>query len=251
MLSATQAFRSPDLLDSYFNASIPTTLYGFPAVISILGNKNLIPETVNAYEAEYRYKLSNRVNGKVGAFYNAYSDFIVSANSSDPFNPLHVIESFTNAGKAANIGGEFSINALLTDWLSGMLNYAYSQTEDYSTDIVRQDSPKNTVNATLNARFNNGISGFLGVQWVDSTVFDYENQPVVSQLINMNAYTIINARVGYAFPDKRTEVSLAAFNLFDQNVYEGLPGIGLVPAGQLPTGEELGRRVVAKVSYKF
>ena len=273
MISGTQAFRNPTLLDSYFNSTSPLPL-PLPANAVVLGNKNLNPETVTSYEAEYRYKLSGRINGKIGGFYNIYSDFILMENSAVyyPANtvpglaantlPMVVTSNFVNGGKAENVGGEFSINALLSNWLSGMLNYTYVQTKDEKDnpgtilinekDYVRQDAPKNIVNAALNAKFKNGISSYLGAQWVDSMVYDYENSITATNvLINLNAYTIINARIGYLFKDNRTEISLAAFNLFDQNVYEGLPGTNAVPAGQLITGEALGRRVTAKVSCKF
>jgi outer membrane receptor protein involved in Fe transport len=88
---------------------------------------------------------------------------------------------------------------------------------------------------------------------VDSTVYDYENPPYLA-LINLKAYTLVNARIGYVFVKNTMEVSLSAFNLFNQNVYDGLPGTDVLSTSNqmaLPLAEELGRRVTTKVSYKF
>jgi outer membrane receptor protein involved in Fe transport len=272
MLSATQAFRNPNLLESYFDYTTALPII-FPATQIIIGNKNLNPESVTSYQAEYRANFSKKIHSKLGAFYNYYSDFIISPSvyqfypantlyAGQPANtiPQSITTNFANGGQAENVGAEISVNAMLCEWLSGMVNYTYAQTKDFKdnpttalieeTDYIRQDCPKNTVNAALSAKFNNGISAFLGANWVDSTVYNYESA-TFNGLINLKAYTITNARLGYLFKNNIMEISLAAFNLFDQNVYEALPGAGLLPAGELSLSEMLGRRVTAKVSYKF
>ena len=83
MLSATQAFRSPNLLDSYFNYTVP---FSPVTTASLTGNQNLKPESVTSYQAEYRANISKKINGKLAVFYNHYSDFI-TANYVEQFYP--------------------------------------------------------------------------------------------------------------------------------------------------------------------
>ena len=119
------------------------------------------------------------------------------------------------------------MNAILSDWLSGRMNYTYSKTENTIDDQTTLDKamPRNIVNAALNAKFKNGISAYLGANWVDSTVYYYENLVTAySANINLKPYMLVNARIGYMFMKNTTEVSLSAFDLFDQAVYKGLPG---------------------------
>jgi iron complex outermembrane recepter protein len=270
MFSAAQAYRNPNLLDSYFDAAValPTLL---PASSIVLGNKNLKPESVTSYVAEYRANFSRRINGKLGVFYNLYSDFIITTTDIEyyPANPLlgippntvpkTITSGFANGGQAENLGAEISMNVMLCNWLTGMMNYTYTETKDKDddpstllineTNYIRRDSPRNIVNAALNAKFKNGIYAYLGAQWVDGSVFDYETSSHYS-LTNLPAYTLVNARIGYMFMKNTMEASLAVFDLFDVNANEGLPGASVLPQ-QLPLGEELGRRITAKVSYEF
>ncbi|MCB4792818.1 MAG: TonB-dependent receptor [Elusimicrobia bacterium] len=263
--SVSKAFRNPTLVESYFDRTTTSLVFNplagafVPITAIILGNQNLSPEQVTAYQAEYRYKLST-IEGKVGVFYNQYSDFIVARDAIDPTG-VSVTTTFENSGGADNVGAMLGFNVLFTDWLKGTLNYTYAQTREKEDntgtnltnekDWVRQDDPKNRVNAGFDMKFRNGISANLSGQWVDSIVYDYINAAQAESLISLKAYTIVNLCVGYAFIEDRIYASLSAFNLFDQNFYEGVPGTGLIPAGDLSTSEELGRRINIQASYKF
>jgi len=70
-------------------------------------------------------------------------------------------------------------------------------------------------------------------------VTDLQKQQVVYQSFHLDAYTLVNARVGYRFLQGHAELSGVAFNLLDDRHREH------------PFGQILDRRLMGFFTYRF
>lgn len=286
-LSAGKAYRNPAFVDSYIYqfeqgiTPLPSPLPSLPLSYLYTGNKDLKPESVTSYEAGYRAAwLKKRVNTDMNLFYNKYTDLFGYVKTVTPYTsaeltallgvnpvllgldpatviPKHILSVRQNAEDAVGIGGEVSLDVLITNWLSGVANYSYQRIKDEKDNLftakvdekgrVRAEYPKNKANVGLKMKLKSSISANLFAHWVDKTqrcIYDLENNEYTT---DMDGYTIFNASVGYGFLKNNAEVSLSVFNLFNDKHYEYPVGVNLPD----PSSDEVGRRVTANVSYKF
>ncbi len=262
-ISAATAFRAPTFIESYVETSttveipVPAPFPPFSINIPTLGNEDLNPEKITAYEIGYQTLLMERIKGRIDLFYNEYKDFIdartgemYAANELFPGSPGGIIPkyyTYLNRGETDGRGGEISVDVLIAEWLTGTVNYSYEKIIDRDDDPVttrneknerRVQSPLNKANAGLRAKLKNGVSLNVIAHYVDEVQFlGYQK---------LDAYTIVNVRLGYQINDN-LEIAIAAFNLFNDEHYEYTPGI--MPS--LTFGEEIGRKVTGNINYKF
>jgi iron complex outermembrane receptor protein len=245
-LSVSQANRSPALLESYIQISLPGAL--------VIGNPNLKSEEVTAYEVGYSGVLMKRVTLGVNLFYNEYSNPIYGSTT---FVPPNVVISYVNGGDARGVGGELDVNVRAADWLSVFANYSYQRIIDKDDnpytfsvneqDRVRHDTPEHKVNAGVRTKFGSGWSSSLSASWVDKTERLITDLAGNEYQAKVASYTVVNARIGYLFWKERAEASLAVSNLFNEKHYEYPPGINLPDR----SSDQIGRSIVGKVSYRF
>ncbi|MCK4533793.1 TonB-dependent receptor, partial [bacterium] len=263
-ISAATAFRSPTFFEFYTETSTEVTVetglpFPFPPTIDIelptVGNEDLTPEKITTYEIGYQTFLMERVKARVDLFYNQYKDFI-NARAGAWYLPNEVFPgspagpkyyTYLNRGESEGRGGEISVDVLITEWLTGMVNYSYQEIIDLEDDILtfedekdqrRKESPLNKVNAELRAKLKNGVSLNVNVNYVDEVeLWSYHK---------LDPYTLVNVRLGYQINDN-LEIAVAAFNLFEDEHYQYTPGN--IPG--LVFGEEIGRKVTGNVNYKF
>ncbi|MCX6584430.1 MAG: TonB-dependent receptor [Candidatus Aminicenantes bacterium] len=276
--SITQAYRNPSFVESYLyvEKQLELTLPApFPpmkipyAVIS-KGNSNLKPEVVTSYEIGYRSTVSRHLQLDLGFFYNRYENFFSLSRSVTFYNqneifpgfpggvfPRTMTSSFENWGDGWGMGGEINLDFSLNNRVSGFFNYSYQVIKNKDDDPSslnideknreRPENPKNKANAGLRFLFKNGISLNLLAHWVDKTRKVVADSSGRMYLSPVGAYFLFNPRLGYTFPDKKAEIALAVFNLFNSIHYEYPMGDN--PA--FPAGEVIGRRVALSLEFKF
>ena len=245
-LSISQAHRNPALLESFIDISAPGVL--------LSGNPELKPEKVTAYEAGYRWAMTERVTLGGDLFYNEYSELIVG---SQTFVPPNTVISFMNGEDAWGVGGELDLSVLLTDRLTLFTNYSHQRTttkvDNPFTVTVneksreRRDTPRHKVNAGARMKFRNGLSANLLLHWVDGTERLIKDLSGNEYLASVRSYTTVDARVGYAFWKDNAEASLSVFNILNDRHFEYPPGINLPDSSSDPVRTQ----VAFKLSCRF
>ena len=220
-ISVGRAFRNPSILENFFNLGILTPL----GPVMIRGNRDLDPEEITAYEVGYQAFLFKRFKARVDLFYNQIDRFIDSPEETVPGELI-----IPNSEDGSIFGGEVSLEFFLAEWLKGFLNYSY---QERRVDIKSLGiAPHHKGNVGLNFSFKNGFSANVFVHHVGES----EGSPG-----KVNPYTLVNVRLGYQFKilGNRTEIALAAFNLFN-DVHREHPGSDLIE-----------RRVTGTVRFSF
>ncbi len=100
------------------------------------------------------------------------------------------------------------------------------------------------LNAGVQFRTKVGIDTAIDVHyqspedWAEQ-VSDVQKQQIVYQSFHLDAYTLLNARVGYRFLNNQADVSAVAFNLLDDQHREH------------PFGQIIDRRLMGFFTYRF
>jgi iron complex outermembrane receptor protein len=231
--------------------------FGILPLWEMLPNSELRPESVTNYELGYQAKPSSRAKFFANLHYSTAKDLI--AQEREPptypyggygyFGPLFK-DYFVNQWKATAIGGEIGLDYLLTDWLTGSINYAYIDVKDITNHRDYKASPKNKVNIGFSADWKNGLNANLTCHYIDTTLWSNSlaSYPVAGRLFLKNdPYFLVNTRVGYRFNKDSMEVAFAVYNLFDDKHYEYPES----PSAGAPGGDQLRRQVTASFNYKF
>lgn len=276
--SAVKAFRNPIYIDSYAYTERQMTITlprPFPAMnvpytYLFQGNRDLKSEGITSYELGYRSTWLYRIIANLNLFYNEYTDFFMLTQDKTFYRagelfpgspggviPKRIVSRFRNSGSAWGSGGEIDLDILITDWLTGVANYAYQQItdkEDYANTItfnekdkVHLGNPKNKVNAGLRLKPLKGLSVNLTTQWVDKIEKLLPDISGNEYLVGLDDHLIFNTRLGYIFLNDKAEVSLVAFNIFNNKYYEYPPGVNLPDI----SSDKIGCKITAGLSYKF
>ncbi|MDQ1352581.1 MAG: hypothetical protein QG657_2887, partial [Acidobacteriota bacterium] len=276
--SITQAYRNPSFIESYIyiekqlELTLPSPFppMKIPYAYISTGNAGLKPEVVTSFEIGYHATWSRHLKLDLDLFYNRYKNFFSISRTVTFYAqneifpgfpggvfPKTMVSSFENWGNGSGMGGEINLDFSVNNRISGFLNYSYqiikNKDDDPATlnidekNQVRPENPKHKANAGLRFLFKNGISLNLLAHWVDKTRKVFTDSSGRTYLSPVKAYFLFNPRLGYTFWNKRAEIALAAFNLFNSIHYE-YP-LGDNPA--LPAGEEIGRRVTLSLELKF
>ncbi|MEL7188724.1 MAG: TonB-dependent receptor [Pseudomonadota bacterium] len=178
-------------------------------------------ETVWNYEGGIKFA-AGPISGALGIYLQEYSNFQVSVQ--DPNGPLGTFIT-QSAGSAANLGveGELFIDA--TDWLQVFGNFGYIDggiDEDgafspaFSGARFRlQPEFQASGGLTVDYEFENGMRFFAtpSVTHRSRIFFEVPN----SELISQEGVTLVNARAGLSFADKRYEISGFIRNAFNED----------------------------------
>ncbi len=219
----SKAFRAPTFNESYLEYYVMGMLYA-------AGSEDLDPMTIESIEVGYNTMLSNRIKVDIALFQNTLVDFMYFDNTVMPVTE-------TNDGEARGVGGEICFDVLLNSWLTGKLNYSYAEmevTEESAANWGVAQTPRNKVNLGLNAQ-KDALSANInahyvgeGITWLTGN-WGGTNEP-------LDAYTVVNARVGYEFREG-AEIAVSGFNLLGEHYeYDAM---------------EIARKVMGSLSYKF
>ncbi|WP_447599801.1 TonB-dependent receptor plug domain-containing protein [Nitrospira sp. Nam80] len=248
-ISGSVAYRPPTLYESFIESHSLLFLFGCPpncvGIPNIfVGSKNLKPEQIISYEAEYQgWYLRHRLRTRAALFYNQLSDMIT-------FN----IPTPVNSGKADIYGGEAGVEFLATKWLTGFANFSYEQIGQNLTGTTRRGAPRWKSNAGLRTELDNGLNGEAAVHYVDSAVYPIGSFFTTAQNLplgtppgsgppapntRVGSYVLLNVRVGYFFWHDRAEAAFAVFNALNDKHKEH------------PLGDTIGSRVMGWLTVRY
>jgi iron complex outermembrane receptor protein len=274
--SVGTAFRTPTFLESYLGIPVQLPISGGALVTQGLPADHpgfrLHPEQILTTEVGYLNSQSDYFTLDTAAFFNHVENLIelspiqaVSigdlASPSTPTGPspstgLYPIflNGFQNQCQRYNVvGAELGARAFPFEGLDLYGNYTLMRvTQDSSQCSAEQlaliatdaRTSAHKVNAGVQVRTRSGVDGEVDVHYVSpqdwaEQVTDVQKQRIEYQSYHLDAYALINARVGYSFLRKRAEVSAVVFNLLDAQHREH------------PFGQIVGRRVMGYFTYQF
>jgi outer membrane cobalamin receptor len=266
------AFRTPNFLESYIGLPVQLPLTG-ASLTTPEHPPQLQPEQIFTTELGYLNSQSEYFTVDSAVFYNHVHDLIDVA----PNVPLTVGDLEPAAGVAAGLnpstgtypaftggfenqcqsydvyGAEIGARAFPLEGLDLYANYTLMDVQQRDTGCTPAQigllvndarTSKYKINGGVQVRTPIGIDGEVDVHYVSpedwaEQVTDLQKQQVVYQSFHLDAYTLVNARVGYRFLGNHAEVSGVAFNLLDDKHREH------------PFGQILDRRLMAFFTYRF
>ena len=178
------------------------------------------------YEAGIKLA-SGPVSGSVGVYYQVYDNFQVTIPEFDDNGNPTGNSRTDSAGSASNLGFEAELAGELADWLQVFGNVGY-------IDGGIDDAPENGNFAgarfrlqpefqasggfTVDHEFGGGVRFFAtpSVTHRSSIVFELPTlaRPIP---IEQEAVTLVNARAGFSFSDRRYEIAGFIRNAFNED----------------------------------
>jgi len=232
-----RSFRAPANLDLYTTLRSRCTLDdGSPSTCTIHSNPDLEPETGTTGEVGGEWRFTNSTQAGLTVYETRLKNLIYRNQAgSDIFR--------INAAKARVSGIELTARTRLSKWLELDANYAWIDSEilENAADPASvgkrlTDSPEHIAGIGLTAR-HGPWTGTLNARYVSHVFFTSANTDVVEGVPgSYDAYTLVNAKAGYAF-SKTVKASLAINNLLDEEAYSFF----LLP----------GRSAVAELDFSF
>ncbi len=265
------AFRTPTFLESYLDIPFQLPITG-GALLTQSARTALQPEQILTTEVGYLNSQSDYFTVDSALFYNRASNLIELApsqpitlgdvsgqqvptapGSSTGLYPLFV-NGFENQCQAYGVyGAEIGLRTFPVEGLDVYANYTLM---DVKQDNSRCDASQRAlmandartsahkVNAGVQVRTPIGVGGSIDFHYVSpqdwaEQVIDVQHQRFAFQSFHLDAYTLLNARVGYRFLRDQAELSAVAFNLLDDKHREH------------PFGQVIDRRLMGFLSCKF
>lgn len=216
------------------------------------------PEFLTAYEVGFKSDFLDsrlRVNGAI--FYNDFKDLQVFSQINSGNLPLLVLD---NASDAESSGVEIDVAAILAEGLTFNVNATFIDSqlkefvsedtgENFSGNRIAQ-TPETSVSAILayeRGLFNGGkLNAQTSLAYKDDLFFTTENNPLVGQ----EAYTLVNARLGYTIPSETWTVTAFINNLTDERYKTNVSDIRDITASYVNT-YGLPRTYGVEVSFNF
>jgi iron complex outermembrane receptor protein len=270
-VSGSTAFRKPTLLESYLELPVQLQLPGVEIISASdrLDTPGTIvePEQIVTGEASYLNQQSDLFEFELTGYYNRVSQLIALADPTvaslsnkqgglgglNPETGRYTVAfgSWENQCDTYHVvGGELGARVYPIEGLDVFANYAVnvSQQEKPDTCPLPEDrrTSRHKVNAGVQVRTKAGVNGEVSVHyqspqiWVEQVTTPTSIEP---QAFNLDAYTLLNARIGYRFYKDRAEVSGTIFN--------ALSGVGGDAPQMHPFGNRIGRRVMGFISYSL
>jgi outer membrane receptor for ferrienterochelin and colicin len=270
------AVRTPDFLEEYLGIPVQLPVTGGALISEGQRSDNpsfkLKPEQVLSTEVGYLNSESDYFTVDSAAFYNHADNLIELApnraitvgdlaspqvptqpSDSTGFYPLF-LGGFENQCQQYDVYGaelgarvfpvegvDFYANTTLMDIKQDNSRCTAAQLALLAND-ARTSAVK--VNTGLQLRSKFGLDGSIDVHYVSpqdwaEQVEDLAKQRIEYQSFHLDAYTLVNASVGYRFLQNKADIRGVAFNLLDDQHREH------------PFGQVLDRRLMAFFSYKF
>jgi iron complex outermembrane receptor protein len=271
-VSGSTAFRAPTFVETYVD--LPVQSPSLPGLGSLTvtrrpdlgGDFRLERERVVSFDLGYQNQQSDVVNFEVTGYYLQVKDLITLAettpetvstnrlNGLDPESGLMMaaFAGFTNQCLVYNtFGGEAGARVFPAEGLDFFVNYALNlqRTTRPSgcTDVENRQTSQHKVNAGFQFRTKAGFDGELSAHYASSQLWAERVPPPATEAsatlrwitTPLDAYVLVNSRVGYRFLSNQAEVSVTGFNLLNQRHQ------------QHPFGQLVGRRFMSFLTYKF
>ena len=262
------AFRTPTFLESYIGNFIQLPFTG-GGEVTLPNFPKVQPEQIFTTELGYLNSESDHFTFDSAFFYNHASNLIEiapaspitvgdlatpgapqTANPSTGLYPL-VVGGYQNQCQRYNVyGAEVGARVFPIDGLDVYGNYTFMDVVENQTGCSTSIPPDartsmHKLNGGVQVRSKTGLDGEIDVHFVSpqtwsEQVIDVQKQSIVYQSYHLDAYALLNARVGYRFlRNNQAEVSAVAFNLLDNQHREH------------PFGQIVGRQIMGFFTYRF
>jgi len=265
------AFRTPTFLESYIGLPVQLPVQG-ATLVGPHVQTQIEPEQIFTTEVGYLNSESDFFTFDSAFFYNHASNLIeVQPNTpitvGDLLNPnqptglrpadgTYVLFSggFENQCQRYNVfGSELGVRTFPVEGLDVYANYTLmkvAQNDDGCSpeqkSLLATDARTSAhkVNGGVQLRTKIGIDAAVDFHYVSpqdwaEQVTNVQRQQIEYQSFHLDAYTLVNARVGYRFYRNQAEVSGVAFNLLDDQHREH------------PFGQIIDRRLMGFFTYRF
>ncbi|HUU27988.1 MAG TPA: TonB-dependent receptor [archaeon] len=235
-ISVGRAFRNPSFTDSYLQQTIPPPP-GYPIGVELVGESNLESEKITTYELGYTCFPHHYFRGEVDVFAYKFKDYIgagaVNIESGIP------VQSFVNLGRATAYGFELTADLIPAPWMKISTNYSYQNLDNNYTVLKAQEPPNHKVNFKLFLSMPQGLEASFLASYVGTTKWEIPTPLGDYVIMETEAHTICNAKLGYFVERNHFEIHLAAYNLFNRRCAE------------YPLSEKSKRRVTAGFNLSF
>jgi iron complex outermembrane receptor protein len=259
--SFNRAFRDPNVIDNYLDlyvlegsfplGALNPALEGltFPIIAHTVGNPNLSPVVLKAWEAGYTGTIGRATLGL--SFYlndsdNNISSFTTYYSSQNPPPgwplPPQVLDLLaqqgvvfpelaqrTNFGALRNKGIEASFEQAISPTLSAFANYSYQAPPE---NLLPQGDPNrfpaDEITVPPKNRFNAGVN-WNGPRWIGSASVNYVDRGFWADVLDdryhgyTQPYTLVNATIGIKW-GRRITTSVRATNILNQDAQQHIFG---------------------------
>lgn len=206
--SVGQAVVPPSQIQSFIDTTTPLPN---GSVVARLPNRNLDSGEVTAYEIGYRTYLFNKLNFNVELYYN---DINKLAKVVPTLPPSGVTSAFVTSSQFQGFskGVEVELTTPLTYWLQGRINYTHefidiADEKSQNPGLFDKSVPRHKANLGLRAKFENGFSANLQLNYVD------HRTSILDQTISLDPYFRLDVRVAKTFLKDAIEVAMTGQNL--------------------------------------
>jgi iron complex outermembrane recepter protein len=215
--AVSRAVRTPSVTEEHIFATVPPA-QGSTVFPRILGNDELVSETLMAYEIGYRTQATERFSWDIATFYNVYGDLIGSVavpppvTESEP-SPAHKVLPivFANSGSADSYGAELTTTWSATEHWRLTGNYTFLRMITYGTPGQANDPGKNPHHqASLRSSWDlrDDLDFDLTARYVDCLTS-----------LGVPSYITMDLRLAWR-PRKSLELALVGQNLLQPYHYE-------------------------------
>jgi outer membrane receptor protein involved in Fe transport len=265
-VSVNRAFRAPSAIDNYLDIDIiggvlPLDqfipgLQPFPIVTRTVGNPDLVPESLMAYEVGYQGTVRRKTRFGLSFYLNDTDHVISSAQAAQTeallgYNPNYTSENpppgwplppqvidllamqgielpalvkTVNLGKMRNKGIEASVQHAFRPWLTAFANYSYQALPEILTPPTDPHYiPPVSVSVPPKNRYNVGLT-LDHPRYVGSVSVSHADKAFFTDVLDeryygyADAYTLVNAAAGVRWRGGRVTTTLKATNLLNDDI---------------------------------
>jgi outer membrane receptor for ferrienterochelin and colicin len=265
------AFRTPDFLEAYIGFPVQLSVAAGALSESVVRPK-IQPEQIFTTELGYLNSESDYFTFDSAFFYNHAHNLI----ELSPDSPISVGDlsdpnlgaglnrqtatyplfqgSYDNQCQSYNVyGAELGVRTFPVEGLDLYANYTLMKVAQDNTNCTPEQlsvlandarTSANKLNGGVQLRTKVGVDAEVDVHYVSpedwaEQVSSFQRQQLIYQSFHLDAYTLLNARLGYRFLRNQMEVSGVAFNLLDDQHREH------------PFGQLIDRRLMGFFTYRF
>lgn len=260
--SASRAISTPSRAEHNIRinqAVFPAGAFGppIPAVLSQLGNPNMVSKELIGFELGYRLQAHERVTTDIATFYNLY-DKQRSLSAGTPYAEVNYLAPAPNLVVPATIGNgisgesygfEIANTIQATDWWRIRVNYSFLKialhldpgvTDPFGLEGAEDESPEHQVGIRSLMDLPQNIEVDAGVRYVSQISNTRRPAPGA---FSIPSYVVGDIRVGWR-PNKNWEISVTGQNLFDTHQE-------FAPSYIQTQATEVEMSVFGKVTYRF
>lgn len=251
--SVARAVRTPSMVENSGKvtiASIPTP-FGLQK-LELQGNDAFGSEELIAYEAGYRWQVSQHMFLDLAAYYNDYDDIYGTVPNMDIMNPGLL---FSNEYEGKGYGVELAANWQATSWMSYALTYSYQKLD---LDLIKPSGPDSVFGSNVTSiyevntpRHQAGIRSSIDLTdnlefnwWLKYTdaIKGIENR-AFSAFVPVPSYFTLDVNLIWK-PMENMEVMLAVNNLLNDSQLQYIAELITPPT-------EIERSIYGKITWSF